>query len=142
MRSQKPQQEWDLPYQHFLLSDTERASMLARGFLKGRISLPGFFRDQRRELPILEPLPASSWIATLAFHDLRIALNVILANSEFLTQPRLSEIERQVHSREINRAVDRMNEAASSLVEYSKKSDMTRLPVQHFIHRQLRSRFG
>jgi hypothetical protein len=79
--------------------------MLARGYLKGQISLPGFFRGQRTEIPIREPLPASSGIVILPFHDLRIVLNAVLTSTEVLTLPTLSEIERRVHYREFSRAV-------------------------------------
>jgi signal transduction histidine kinase len=100
--------------------------LLARGFLKGRISLPGFFRGQRTEIPIPEPLPASIRIVILAFHDLRKALNVVLANAKYLTLPTSSEIERRVHYREIRGAVDRMNEVVSSLVETSKETNIAK----------------
>jgi hypothetical protein len=97
--------------------------MLARGFLKGRMSLPGFFRGQRTEIRFREPLPASGEIVILPFHDLRIVLNAVLAGIGVLTLPTLSEIQRRVHYREFRRAVDGMNEVVSSLVEYSKETD-------------------
>jgi signal transduction histidine kinase len=60
------------------------------------------------DLPIMEPLSAVSRMVALVSHDLRHPLTAILANAEFLTQPDISEMERNELYHEIRCAIDRM----------------------------------
>ena len=75
---------------------------------------------------LLEPLSAVSRMVALVSHDLRHPLTAILANAEFLTQPDISEMERNELYHEIRCAIDRMNELVSSLLECSRGRDTLR----------------
>src|ERR1700761_2671139 len=83
-------------------------------------------RSMPLDLPILESLSAVSRMVALVSHDLRHPLTAILANAEFLTQPDISEMERNELYHEIRCAIDRMNELVSSLLECSRGRDTLR----------------
>jgi signal transduction histidine kinase len=85
------------------------------------------------DLPILEPLSAVSRMVALVSHDLRHPLTAILANAEFLTQPDISETERNELYYEIRCAVERMNELVSSLLECSRGRDTLRPGARNIV---------
>jgi signal transduction histidine kinase len=66
-------------------------------------------------------------------HDLRHPLAAILANAEFLTQPNISELERNELYHEIRCAIDRMNELVSSLLECSRGRDTLRPGARNIV---------
>jgi signal transduction histidine kinase len=84
-------------------------------------------------LPIREPLSAVSRMVALVSHDLRHPLTAILANAEFLTQPDISQLERNELYHEIHCAVDRMNELVSSLLECSRRRDTLRPGTRNIV---------
>jgi signal transduction histidine kinase len=83
--------------------------------------------------PILEPLSSVSRMVALVSHDLRNPLTAILANAEFLTQPDISEMERNELYHEIRCAIDRMNELVSSLLECSRGRDTFRPGARNIV---------
>ena len=85
------------------------------------------------DLPIMEPLSAVSRMVALVSHDLRHPLTAILANAEFLTQPNISELERNEFYHEIRYAIDRMNELVSSLLECSRGRDTLRPGARNIV---------
>jgi signal transduction histidine kinase len=85
------------------------------------------------DLPILESLSAVSRMVALVSHDLRHPLTAILANAEFLTQPDISEMERNELYHEIRCAIDRMNELVSSLLECSRGRDTLRPGTRNIV---------
>jgi signal transduction histidine kinase len=66
-------------------------------------------------------------------HDLRHPLAAILANAEFLTQPNISELERNELYHEIRCAIDRMNELVSSLLKCSRGRDTLRPGARNIV---------
>src|SRR5271163_2304504 len=97
--------------------------MLERAACRRRLLPAELLPSIPLDLPILEPLSAVSKMVALVSHDLRHPLTAILANAEFLTQPDISELERNELYHEIRCAVDRMNELVSSLLECSRGRD-------------------
>jgi signal transduction histidine kinase len=72
-------------------------------------------------------------MVALVSHDLRHPLTAILANAEFLTQPDISETERNERYYEIRCAVERMNELVSSLLECSRGRDTLRPGARNIV---------
>jgi signal transduction histidine kinase len=85
------------------------------------------------DLPILEPFSALSRMVAHVSHDLRLPLTAILANAEFLTQPNISELERNELYHEIRCSVDLMNELVSSLLECSRGRDTLRPGARNIV---------
>jgi signal transduction histidine kinase len=100
--------------------------MLERAVCRRRLLPAESLRSIPLDLPILESLSAVSRMVALVSHDLRHPLTAIMANAEFLTQPDISEMERNELYHEIRCAVDRMNELVSSLLECSRGRDTLR----------------
>jgi signal transduction histidine kinase len=69
----------------------------------------------------------------LICHDLRLPLTAILANAEFLTQPGITQTERDEFYQEIRWSIQRMNSLVNSLLEYSKDRDTFRPTVQNIV---------
>ena len=67
--------------------------------------------------PGLDPVGALIRIIAHISHDLRQPLTAILANAEFLTQPDISQMQRDAFYEEIRTSIDRMDELVSSLLE-------------------------
>jgi signal transduction histidine kinase len=86
-----------------------------------------------RSIPILEPHSATSREVALICHDLRLPLTAILANAEFLTQPDISEAERNEFYQEIRWSIERMNELVNSLSESSQDRDSFRPAVRNIV---------
>jgi signal transduction histidine kinase len=84
-------------------------------------SLPtGFLRRVQRNFRVPEPRSDVSEMIALICHDLRLPLTAILANAEFLSQPGISETERNDFYQEIRWSIERMNEMVSSFLECAK----------------------
>ena len=107
--------------------------MLERAVCRRRLLPAESLRSIPLDLPILEPLSAVSRMVALVSHDLRHPLTAILANAEFLTQPDISELERNELYHEIRCAVDRMNELVSSLLECSRGRDTLRPGARNIV---------
>ena len=107
--------------------------MLERAVCRRRLLPAEWLRSIPLDLPILESLSAVSRMVALVSHDLRHPLTAILANAEFLTQPDISEMERNELYHEIRCAVDRMNELESSLLECSRGRDTLRLGARNIV---------
>jgi signal transduction histidine kinase len=107
--------------------------MLERAVCRRRLLPTESLRSIPLDLPILESLSAVSRMVALVSHDLRHPLTAILANAEFLTQPNISEMERNELYHEIRCAIDRMNELVSSLLECSRGRDTLRPGARNIV---------
>jgi signal transduction histidine kinase len=107
--------------------------MLERAVCRRRLLPAESLRSIPLDPPIREPLSAVTRMVALVSHDLRHPLTAILANAEFLTQPDISEMERNEFYHEIHCAVDRMNELVSSLLECSRGRDTLRPGARNII---------
>jgi signal transduction histidine kinase len=65
-------------------------------------------------------------------HDLRQPLTAILANAEFLTQPDISQMQRDAFYQEIRTSIDRMDDLVSSLLKWS-RGDTLRPAVRNIV---------
>ena len=111
----------------------EGVSMLERAVCRRRLLPAESLRSIPLDLPILEPLSAVSRMVAHVSHDLRLPLTAILANAEFLTQPNISELERNELYHEIRCSVDRMTELVSSLLECSRGRDTLRPGARNIV---------
>jgi signal transduction histidine kinase len=91
----------------------EQAFSIAQSLVTGSV------RSGRIDLRQREPLSAFRKNVVRICHDLRLPLTAILANAEFLTEPKLTEGERGEFYCEIRAAIDFMGEMISSLLEGS-----------------------
>src|ERR1700728_1496421 len=66
-------------------------------------------------------------------HDLRQPLTAILANAEFLTQPDISQRQRDAFYQEIRTSIDRMDDLVASLVECSRGGETLRPAVRNIV---------
>jgi signal transduction histidine kinase len=107
--------------------------MLERTVCRRRLLPAELLRSIPLDPPILEPLSSVSRMVALVSHDLRNPLTAILANAEFLTQPDISEMERNELYHEIRCAIDRMNELVSSLLECSRGRDTLRPGARNIV---------
>jgi signal transduction histidine kinase len=107
--------------------------MLERAVCRRRLLPAESLRSIPLDLPILESLSVVSRMVALVSHDLRHPLTAILANAEFLTQPDISEMERNELYHEIRCAIDRMNELVSSLLECSRGRDTLRPGARNIV---------
>ena len=107
--------------------------MLERAVCRRRLVPAESLRSIPLDLSILEPLSAVSRMVAHVSHDLRLPLTAILANAEFLTQPNISELERNELYHEIRCAIDRMNELVSSLLECSRGRDTLRPGARNIV---------
>jgi signal transduction histidine kinase len=107
--------------------------MLERAVCRRRLLPAELLRSIPSDPPILEPLSGVSRMVALVSHDLRNPLTAILANAEFLTQPDISEMERNELYHEIRCAIDRMNELVSSLLECSRGRDTFRPGARNIV---------
>ena len=107
--------------------------MLERAVRRRRLSPAKSLFSKQWAPPAPEPLSAVRRMVALISHDLRHPLTAILANAEFLTQPDLSEMQRDDFYQEIRSAIDRMNELISSVLECSKGRDTLRAAPQNIV---------
>jgi signal transduction histidine kinase len=107
--------------------------MLKRVVCRRWLLLAESRRSRSLDVPIMESLSTVSRMVALVSHDLRHPLTAIMANAEFLTQPDISELERNELYHEIRCAVDRMNELVSSLLECSRGRDTLRPGVRSIV---------
>ena len=71
-------------------------------------------------VPSLDPVSAFTRIIAHISHDLRQPLTAILANAEFLTQPDISQMQRDAFYKEIRLSIDQMDDLVSSLLKWSR----------------------
>jgi signal transduction histidine kinase len=107
--------------------------MLKRVVCRRWLLLAESWRSRSLDAPIMESLSTVSRMVALVSHDLRHPLTAILANAEFLTQPDISETERNELYYEIRCAVERMNELVSSLLECSRGRDTLRPGARNIV---------
>jgi signal transduction histidine kinase len=107
--------------------------MLERTVRRRRLSPAKSLCSKQWAPSALEPLSAVSRMIALLSHDLRHPLTAILANAEFLTQPDISEMQRNDFYQEIRSAIDRMNELISSVLECSKGRDTLRAAPRNIV---------
>jgi signal transduction histidine kinase len=107
--------------------------MLKRVLCRRWLLLAESWRSRSLDVPIMESLSTVSRMVALVSHDLRHPLTAIMANAEFLTQPDISETERNEIYHEIRCAVDRMNELVSSLLECSRGRDALRPGARNIV---------
>jgi signal transduction histidine kinase len=74
----------------------------------------------QQELLEAERLATIGRMASSISHDLRHSLAAILANAEFLCEPRLSPEQREELYQEVRRGVEQMTELIDSLLEFSR----------------------
>jgi signal transduction histidine kinase len=72
-----------------------------------------------RDIPVPKPQSDVNRMGAHICHDLRLPLSAILANAELLTQPDISETERNESYQEIRYSIERMDSLITSLFEYS-----------------------
>ncbi len=84
-------------------------------------------------VPGLDPVGALTRIIAHISHDLRQPLTAILANAEFLTQPDISQMQRDDFYQEIRTSIDRMADLVSSLIEWSRGGDILRPAVRNIV---------
>ena len=89
--------------------------------------------DGHVRIPLEQGLAMSKMVAYIS-HDLRQPLTAILANAEFLTQPDVSEMERNEFYREIRWDIDRIDALMSSLLECSKGRDGLMPAARDIVH--------
>src|ERR1700691_3748729 len=105
-----------------LEGSVSRAQALHPGSLSAQCKVAG-----------LDPVCAVTRIIAHISHDLRQPLAAILANAEFLTQPDISQMQRNAFYQEIRTSIDRMDDLVSSLVEYSRDGDTLRPAVRNIV---------
>jgi len=98
------------------------------------LSSAGSFRSTHSGQPVLAQLFAVNRMVAFISHDLRQPLTSILANAEFLTQPDISEVEKNDFYRDIRLDIDRINELVSSLLECSKGRDALWPAAHNIVH--------
>jgi signal transduction histidine kinase len=108
--------------------------MLEQAVCTERLLPAGSLRSIQRSIPISEPHSATNRKVALICHDLRLPLSAILANAEFLTQPDISEAERNEFYQEIRWSIERMNELVTSLSESSRERDTFRPAARNIVH--------
>src|ERR1700677_511860 len=96
-------------------------------------SLPPGSLGGRCNVPSLDPVSAVTRIIAHISHDLRQPLTAILANAEFLTQPDISQVQRDDFYQEIRTSIDRMDDLVSSLVECSRGGDTLRPALRNIV---------
>src|ERR1700690_3553074 len=107
--------------------------MLEQAVCRERSLPAGSLRGVQRNIPIPEPQCDVNRTVALICHDLRLPLTAILANAEFLTQPGITQTERDEFYQEIRWSIQRMNSLVNSLLEYSKDRDTFRPTVQNIV---------
>ena len=80
--------------------------MPEQSFSRARSLVAGSIRSRRTDSPYREPLGSFRRNVVRICHDLRLPLTAILANAEFLTEPRLTQSERSEFYDEIRSAID------------------------------------
>jgi signal transduction histidine kinase len=81
--------------------------------------LPGSLSEDGN-VPSLDSVSAFTRIIAHISHDLRQPLTTILANAEFLSQPDISQMQRDAFYKEIRLDIDRMDDLVSSLLKWSR----------------------
>jgi signal transduction histidine kinase len=110
----------------------EGVSMLELSVSRRECLLPGSLSGDCN-VPGLDPAGALTRIIAHISHDLRHPLTAILANAEFLTQPNISQMQRDAFYQEIRTSIDRMDDLVCSLLEWSRGGDILRPAVRNIV---------
>jgi signal transduction histidine kinase len=110
----------------------EGVSMLELSVSRGQCLAPGSLSVECN-VPGLDPVGALIRIIAHISHDLRQPLTAILANAEFLTQPDISQMQRDAFYEEIRTSIDRMDELVSSLLDWSRGGNILRPAVGNIV---------
>lgn len=127
----------DFSYPVLTGSDDELAEV-TQAFDQMRSSL----QETQKQLLKNERLATIGQMASSISHDLRHPLTAIVANSEFLSEGKLTAEQRQGLHEEIRVAVEQMNDLIESLLEFSRGRDSPRLVKVHLeeiVERAVRS---
>ena len=100
----------------------DEVAQLTQAFSRMRESL----QKSQRELLEAERLATIGRMASSISHDLRHSLAAVVANAEFLSEPRLDAHQREDLYQEVRIAVDQMTEMLESLLEFSRTSKSLR----------------
>jgi signal transduction histidine kinase len=106
--------------------------MLELSVSRGQCLPPGSL-STRCNVPSLEAVSAVTRMIAHISHDLRQPLTAILANAEFLTQPGISQRQRDAFYQEIRTSIDRMDDMVASLVECSRGGETLRPAVRNIV---------
>jgi signal transduction histidine kinase len=84
-------------------------------------------------VPSLDSVGAFTKVVAHISHDLRQPLTAILANAEFLSQPDISQMQRDAFYKEIRLSIDRMDDLVSSLLKWSRGDDSLRPAARNIV---------
>jgi len=110
----------------------EGVSMLELSVSRGKCLPPGSLSGERN-VPSLDSVGALTRMIAHVSHDLRQPLTAILANAEFLSQPDISQMQREAFYEEIRSSIDRMDDLVSSLLKWSSGGDILRPAVRNIV---------
>jgi signal transduction histidine kinase len=127
----------DMPMQGTTLAPNiglqmEGVSMLELSMSRGQCLPPGFLSGDCN-VPCLDSVGALTRIIAHISHDLRQPLTAILANAEFLSQPDISQMQREAFYQEIRTSIERMDDLVSSLLKWSRDGDTLRPAVRNIV---------
>jgi signal transduction histidine kinase len=106
--------------------------MLELSVSRGQCLPPGSL-STRCNVPSLEAVSAVTRMIAHISHDLRQPMTAILANAEFLTQPGISQRQRDAFYQEIRTSIDRMDDMVASLVDCSRGGETLRPAVRNIV---------
>ena len=110
----------------------EGVSMLELSMSRGQFLPPGFLSGDCN-IPTPDSVGGLTRIIAHISHDLRQPLTAILANAEFLSQPDISQMQREAFYQEIRTSIDRMDDLVSSLLKWSSGGDILRPAVRNIV---------
>ena len=127
----------DLPMQETIPAPNiglqmEGVSMLELSVSRGKCLPPGSLSGERN-VPSLDSVGALTRMIAHVSHDLRQPLTAILANAEFLSQPDISQMQREAFYQEIRTSIERMDDLVSSLLKWSRDGDTLRPAVRNIV---------
>src|SRR3984885_7020489 len=127
----------DTPMQGTILAPNiglqmEGVSMLELSMSRGQFLPPGFLSGDCN-IPTPDSVGGLTRIIAHISHDLRQPLTAILANAEFLSQPDISQMQREAFYEEIRTRIDRMDDLVSSLLKWSSGGDILRPAVRNIV---------
>jgi signal transduction histidine kinase len=108
------------------VTGNDEVSELTAAFQRMRVAL----HEAQGRLLDAERLATIGSMASMISHDLRHSLTAILAYAKFLSEGKLSEVQRNDFYQEIRWAVNRMTDEISSLLGFSKQRQAIR-PAYH-----------
>lgn len=104
------------------VTGNDEISVLTAAFQRMRVTL----QETQRKLLDAERLATIGRMASTISHDLRHPLTAILAYAEFLSESKLSDVQRKDFYQEIRIAVNRMTDEINSLLGFSKQREALR----------------